>query len=257
MDYKRLEKTLKQVIKRNGRPRKFENPEEIVTLATEYFKEVNKDTTWSQQNWVGKDGREETKRVRTPYTKDGLATYLGITVSTWADLRDKPKNISQEEYRQKAITHLNSIAANNLIEKTKNETDPLKKVTKRNIHFPTNQELLNKEIEVICTEKNIRGKAEELAQKDKKFSAVFVILEQVIRDQQTLGAMTFHYNGNLVSRLNGYTDRQDVTSGGKEIKRLTSVQVELPEGMKLEQYIEDAEIIEDSPLEVIKDKKVS
>jgi len=82
------------------------------------------------------------------------------------------------------------------------------------------------------------------AQNEIDFFHICTRIEQIIFQQQYEGATVGVYNANIVARKLGLTDKQDITSGGKEINRLTGVKVELPEGMSLE-HIEDANVIEE------------
>lgn len=50
-----------------------------------------------------------------------------------------------------------------------------------------------------------------------EFSAVITRVRECVRDNQISGGMAGIYNSNLTARLNGLTDRQDVTSGGKAV----------------------------------------
>ena len=53
---------------------------------------------------------------------------------------------------------------------------------------------------------------------DEGFADSIAFVERVIRDQQVSGATVGMYRENIVSRINGITDRQDITSGGKRIE---------------------------------------
>lgn len=53
---------------------------------------------------------------------------------------------------------------------------------------------------------------------DEGFADAIALVERVIRDQQVSGAMVGLYKENIVSRINGITDRQDITSDGKRIE---------------------------------------
>ena len=62
------------------------------------------------------------------------------------------------------------------------------------------------------------SKTKQTYANEEGFSEAFALVERVIRDQQVSGAMVGLYKENIVSRLNGITDRQDITSGGKRIE---------------------------------------
>ena len=49
------------------------------------------------------------------------------------------------------------------------------------------------------------------------FCEVITRVRNIVRADQLAGGMAGVYNSNLTARLNGLTDRQDVTSGGKQI----------------------------------------
>ena len=53
---------------------------------------------------------------------------------------------------------------------------------------------------------------------DEGFADAIALVERVIRDQQVSGAMVGLYKENIVSRINGISDRQDITSDGKRIE---------------------------------------
>lgn len=62
------------------------------------------------------------------------------------------------------------------------------------------------------------SKTKQTYANEEGFSEAFALVECVIRDQQVSGAMVGLYKENIVSRINGITDRQDITSGGKRIE---------------------------------------
>lgn len=49
------------------------------------------------------------------------------------------------------------------------------------------------------------------------FCGVITRIEVEVRDQQVTGGMSGMYNANLTARLNGLTDKKDVTSKGEKI----------------------------------------
>jgi hypothetical protein len=49
------------------------------------------------------------------------------------------------------------------------------------------------------------------------FCGVITRIETEVRDQQVNGGMAGVYNANLTARLNGLTDKKDVTSKGERI----------------------------------------
>lgn len=54
-------------------------------------------------------------------------------------------------------------------------------------------------------------------QSHEGFLTVIREIEETVADQQISGAMNGFFNGNLVSRVNGLTDRTDITSGDKPL----------------------------------------
>lgn len=54
-------------------------------------------------------------------------------------------------------------------------------------------------------------------EKGEDFSAVITRIETSVRSQQIEGGLAGVYNSNLTARLNGLTDKQDVTSQGKRV----------------------------------------
>ena len=56
------------------------------------------------------------------------------------------------------------------------------------------------------------------------FSIVLTRVRKIIETQQVEGALNGYYNANLTARLNGFTDKQDLTSGGEAIKPTIIVQ---------------------------------
>ena len=61
--------------------------------------------------------------------------------------------------------------------------------------------------------------------KDKDYSEVITRIKQIIETNQIEGAMVGAYNANIVSRINGLTDKMDIESGGSPIAATIQVQV--------------------------------
>ena len=61
--------------------------------------------------------------------------------------------------------------------------------------------------------------------KDKDYSEVITRIRQIIETNQIEGAMVGAYNANIVSRINGLTDKMDIESGGEKLKAVIQVQV--------------------------------
>lgn len=76
-----------------GRPPIFKDPRELAMKIQEYFKYCMADKTWNQQNWVGKDGKEVTKKIKTPFTLQGLQAFIPMVDSVWNDYRTKGDNV--------------------------------------------------------------------------------------------------------------------------------------------------------------------
>lgn len=66
---------------------------------------------------------------------------------------------------------------------------------------------------------------------DPEFLALFELIEETCKDNQISGAMTGEYRENIVSRLNGITERVDLTTNGMDIKNES--------GYDLSKYTED------------------
>ena len=54
-------------------------------------------------------------------------------------------------------------------------------------------------------------------ERGEDFCALITHIETEVREHQVIGGMNGVYNANLTARLNGLTDKKDVTSNGKEI----------------------------------------
>ena len=59
-----------------------------------------------------------------------------------------------------------------------------------------------------------------------EFLEVYTWAEDVIQTQQIDGGLLGYYNASLTARLNGLTDKQDITSGGETLKPTIVVQSE-------------------------------
>ncbi|NCB73003.1 MAG: hypothetical protein EOM45_14620, partial [Clostridia bacterium] len=59
----------------------------------------------------------------------------------------------------------------------------------------------------------------------KDYSEVITRIRQIIETNQIEGAMVGAYNANIVSRINGLTDKMDIESGGEKLKAVIQVQV--------------------------------
>lgn len=77
---------------KHGRDKIFETPEMLWQSACEYF-EWCEDNPWEEQDWVGKDGDEVTKKKVRPYTLSGLCVYLDCDEQTLKNYGTK------EEYK--------------------------------------------------------------------------------------------------------------------------------------------------------------
>ena len=54
-------------------------------------------------------------------------------------------------------------------------------------------------------------------ERNEEFCALITRIETEVREHQVGGGMTGQYNANLTARLNGLTDKKDVTSKGERI----------------------------------------
>ena len=61
--------------------------------------------------------------------------------------------------------------------------------------------------------------------KDEDYSEVITCIKQVIETNQLEGAMVGAYNANIVSRINGLTDKLDLESQGEKLQAVIQVQV--------------------------------
>ena len=59
---------------------------------------------------------------------------------------------------------------------------------------------------------------------NKDFLLVLSRVEDIIETQRLEGALNRYYPENLVSRINGYADKNDITSGGEPLKAQIIVQ---------------------------------
>ena len=67
-------------------------------------------------------------------------------------------------------------------------------------------------------------KKSQTFQNNHEFLEVYTWAEDVIQTQQIDGGLLGYYNASLTARLNGLTDKQDLTSGGEPIKPTIIVQ---------------------------------
>ena len=70
---------------------------------------------------------------------------------------------------------------------------------------------------VFCDMGEWRDFARYTRERGDDFSTLISRIEVEVREHQVGGGMTGQYNSNLTARLNGLTDKKDVTSNGKEI----------------------------------------
>lgn len=62
--------------------------------------------------------------------------------------------------------------------------------------------------------KQIEGKDDD---ESKEYSCIITHIDQLCTNQKTQGALVGAYNPMLVSRIEGYTDKQDITSNGETV----------------------------------------
>ncbi len=73
---------------KHGRDKIFESPDILWDSCVEYFEMTDK-RNWSEQHWVGKEGREVNKVTSVPYTLSGLYVFLDIDRKTWDLYRER------------------------------------------------------------------------------------------------------------------------------------------------------------------------
>lgn len=74
-------------------------------------------------------------------------------------------------------------------------------------------------MESFCLFANINSKYLYQLNEDtkQKFSNIVTRIHETLREQKVSGAMVGAYNSNLVARLEGITDKHDITSNGDSI----------------------------------------
>lgn len=70
---------------------------------------------------------------------------------------------------------------------------------------------------VFCDMGEWKDFARYTRERGEDFSALISRIEVEVREHQVGGGMTGQYNANLTARLNGLTDKKDVTSKGERI----------------------------------------
>ena len=60
---------------------------------------------------------------------------------------------------------------------------------------------------------------------DKDYSGIITRIKQIIETNQVEGAMVGAYNANIVARINGLTEKTDLTSNGEKLAANIQVQV--------------------------------
>jgi hypothetical protein len=58
---------------------------------------------------------------------------------------------------------------------------------------------------------------------DKKYSNIITHIEDIFRAYNLEGTSAGFLNPNIIARLEGLTEKQDITSGGKEIKQVFKI----------------------------------
>ena len=85
---KRLGNEFWKLRSKHGRDKIFETPELLWKACQDYFEQIS-EVTLDEQNWVGKDGDEVTKKHPVPFTLSGLYVFLGINRITWGEYRKR------------------------------------------------------------------------------------------------------------------------------------------------------------------------
>jgi len=136
----------------SGRQKLFESPDHFLNEANKYFEYCDNNTKWVKKDFIRSGelaGQIIDLEIPTPYTIEGLCTFLGITYQTFLNY--------------------------------------------------------------------------ESLESHKEFFEVFTYVRQKIKNQQLSGATSGIFNANIVSRINGLTEKVDHTSNGKELKQITGI----------------------------------
>lgn len=151
-------------LRKVGRPAIFEEPEQLIEAAEEYFQETakRKINTEEMVKAGPNAGQKFDINHHIPFTIGGLCLHLGVHSQYFRDFKKRLKTM---EDRQKA----------------------------------------------------------------REFSLIVTRIEEIILTNQIEGAMAGIYNPNLTARLNGITERTDITSDGKEIKTITKITCTKPD----------------------------
>lgn len=72
---------------KHGRDKIFTDPQILWEAACEYFEATDK-RKWTKKDWVGKDAMEVERENETPYTKSGIALFIGCEWRTIEALKD-------------------------------------------------------------------------------------------------------------------------------------------------------------------------
>ena len=93
---------------KHGRDKLFETPEILMEACIEYLEATDK-RKWNQIDFRGKDAKEVTVPIDTPYTLTGLFVYLNIDEKTW-------RNYKEREDFIRVITHVEQIITTQKVE---------------------------------------------------------------------------------------------------------------------------------------------
>lgn len=89
------ETQLWQRIRRHGRPKRFEDPLELLELAEEYFEWADKTPMHEHKQTAQSGDVVDTYTQKTrPYTIEGMCVYCGIGTSTLHDYKQKKEKIN-------------------------------------------------------------------------------------------------------------------------------------------------------------------
>lgn len=95
---------------KHGRDKIFESPEIMLNACYEFFEYITTEERWNEQNWVGKEGMEVTKKHPTPFTMQRLCMFLDVNTVYFAQFKSKlDLNKEIDKDFSKVITHVEEI----------------------------------------------------------------------------------------------------------------------------------------------------
>lgn len=96
---------------KHGRDKIFKTPEILLQACYEFFEHIENEERWNEQNWVGKNGDEVTKKHPTPFTLKRLCIFLGVNSVYFQQFEEslKGKNDDISKGFSNVITHVKEI----------------------------------------------------------------------------------------------------------------------------------------------------